>query len=100
VKNGGFLTCLDPATGTPQYVEERLGAIGDYYASLVAADGRIYVTSQRGLVTVVTAGDALEVLARNDLGEVVQASPVPVDDLLFIRTATQLYAFRGGVRVP
>lgn len=96
VKNGGFLTCLDPVTGTPKYVEERLGVIGDYYASLVAADGRIYVTSQRGTVIVVKAGDTLEVLARTDLGEVVQASPVPVDDLLFIRTATQLYAFRGA----
>jgi outer membrane protein assembly factor BamB len=94
VKNGGFLTCLDPQSGKPLYVEERLGAIGDYYASLLAADGRIYVTSQRGVVTVVRAGDTFEVLARNDLGEVVQASPVAVNDLLLIRTATQLYAFR------
>jgi outer membrane protein assembly factor BamB len=94
VKNGGFLTCLDPQSGKPLYVEERLGAIGDYYASLLAADGRIYVTSQRGVITVVRAGDAFEVLARNDLGEVIQASPAAVNDLLLIRTATQLYAFR------
>ena len=94
VKNGGMLTCLDPQTGKPAYQEERLGAVGDYYASLVAADGRIYVTSQRGVVTVVKAGDAFEVLAHNELGEVTQASPVPLGDTLFVRTAGHLTAYR------
>jgi outer membrane protein assembly factor BamB len=94
VKNGGMLTCLDPMTGKAVYQEERLGAVGDYYASLVAADGRIYVTSQRGVVTVVKAGDSFEVLARNDLGEVAQASPAPLGDTLLVRTAGHLAAFR------
>lgn len=94
VKNGGMLTCLDPQTGKPAYVEERLGAVGDYYASLLAADGRIYATSQRGVMTVVKAGDRFEVLARNDLGEVTQASPVPIDDALLVRTAGHLQLFR------
>ncbi len=93
-KNGGFLTCLDPKTGNPRYVEERLDAPGDYYASLLGAAGRIYVTSQRGIVTVVKAGDTAEVLARNDLGEVTQASPAAVNNQLLIRTATQLYSFQ------
>lgn len=96
VKNGGMLTCLDPQTGRPLYQEERLGAVGDYYASLVGADGRIYVTSQRGVVTVVKAGDAFGVLARNELGEITQASPVPLGDRLLVRTATHLAAFREG----
>ena len=94
VKNGGMFTCLDAARGTPLYVEERLGAIGDYYASPLAADGRIYVASQRGVVSVVRAGDRFEVLARNDLGEPVQASPVADGDVMYLRTATRLYAFR------
>lgn len=94
VKDGGMLTCLDPRTGRPLYQEERLGAIGPYYASLLGADGRVYVTSQRGVVIVVRAGDVLEVLARNDLGEVTQASPAALGDTLYVRTAGHLAAFR------
>ncbi len=94
VKDGGMLTCLDPQSGRPLYQEERLGPVGPYYASLVGADGRIYVTSQRGVVTVVRAGDTFEVLARNDLAEVTQATPVPVGDTLFVRTAGHLGAYR------
>lgn len=94
VKNGGMLTCLDPRTGVPYYQEERLNALGDYYASLVAANGRIYATSQRGVITVVKAGDTFEVLAQNDMGEVTQATPAAVDDTLFVRTAGRLHAFR------
>jgi len=94
VKNGGMLTCLEPGSGKALYQEERLGAIGDYYASLVGSPGRVYATSQRGVVTVVRAGDAFGVLARNDLGEPVQATPVPVGDLLLVRSAGHLQAFR------
>ncbi len=94
VKNGGLITCLNPRTGVPLYQEERLDAPGDYYASLVAADGRIYATSQQGVVSVLAAGDAFQVLGRNPLGESVHATPVPVGDQLLIRTATRLYGFR------
>ena len=94
VKNGGLITCLDPRTGVPFYQEERLEAPGDYYASLVAADGRIYATSQHGVVSVLAAGDTFQVLGRNPMGEAVHATPVPVGEQLLIRTATKLYGFR------
>jgi outer membrane protein assembly factor BamB len=81
VKNGGVLTSRDPATGKMIF-EERLGAPGGYYASPVAADGRIYVASDRGMVTVVEAGDRLQVLARADLKEAIMATPAIVDDRL------------------
>jgi outer membrane protein assembly factor BamB len=97
VKNGGMLTCLDPRSGKPAYLEERLGALGDYYASLVAADGRIYASSQPGVITVVKAGDRLEVLARNQMGEAVQATPAIVGDTILVRTASQLYSFSDAV---
>ena len=96
VKNGGLLTCLDPRTGVPLYQEERLDAPGDYYASLVAADGRIYVTSQQGVVSVLAAGDRFQVLGRNLLGEQVHATPVPVGEQLLVRTASKLYAFQDS----
>lgn len=96
MKNGGLLTCLEARTGRAFYQEERLGALGDYYASPVAADGRVYLASQRGVVTIVTAGDTLNILGQSDFGEVIQATPAIVGDVLYLRTAGHLYAFREG----
>jgi outer membrane protein assembly factor BamB len=93
VKDGGLVSCYQANNGHPVYLEERLGALGDYYASPVAADGRIYAASLNGAVVVFAAGDTLEVLARNNLGESVLATPAILEDKLYIRSATQLWAF-------
>lgn len=93
IKDGGVLACLDPQTGDVKY-RARIGAGGGYYASPVAADGRVYLASQEGVVTVVAAGDELKILATNDLGESLMATPAIVDDTLYVRTASKLYAFR------
>ena len=93
VRNGGLATCLDAKTGKPFYQEERLGAIGDNYASPVASDGRVCVFSQAGVGVVYQAGDALEVIARNALGELVVATPAIADGRLYVRTASAMYAF-------
>lgn len=93
VKNGGMATCFEAKTGKVLYQEERLGAMGDYYASPVAAAGKICMISQQGLVTVLKAGDVLEILARNNLGEFVFATPALLDNRIFVRTKTQLWAF-------
>ena len=93
VKNGGLASCYDARTGQPYYQDERLGAPGDYYSSAVAVDGRIYLASQNGVMLVLAAGDRLDVLARNSLGEQVMATPAIVDGRIYVRTAGQLYAF-------
>jgi len=60
----------------------------------VAADGRIpAAASRRGTVVVSRAGDELDVLARNDLGEEIYATPAIVEDKLYVRTAGHLMAF-------
>ena len=69
------------------------GAEGEYYASPIAANGRIYVASSRGTITTIRAGDALEVEARNDLGESVMATPAIADNKLYVRSANYLWAF-------
>ena len=94
VKNGGLASCYEASTGKPSYQDERLNAGGDYYASLIAADGRIYSVSQQGVATVWEAGPQLNILARNDLGEQVMATPAVMEDTLYLRTAGYLYAFR------
>mgnify|MGYP000170983191 CR=1 FL=1 len=96
VKNGGMLSCFEARTGKALFQEERLGALGDYYASPVAAGGKVCVVSQPGVAVVLKAGDALEILARNRLGEQVLATPAIVGGTLYVRTQKRLYAFREG----
>jgi len=93
VKNGGLASCYEAKTGRVLYQDERLDAAGDYYASLVAAGGRIYAASQKGRVVVWKAGDTLDILARNDLGEEIMATPAVVDSKLYVRTGQHLFAF-------
>jgi outer membrane protein assembly factor BamB len=93
VKNGGLFSCYAAKTGRVIYQDERLDAGGDYYASAVAVGEKILVASQKGVVSVIAAGDKLEILARNDLGEEVFATPAVVDGTIYVRTATGLSAF-------
>src|SRR3989441_11627758 len=57
IKNGGLASCYDAKTGKPFYQDERVGAPGDYYSSAVAANGKIYLASQPGLMLVLAAGE-------------------------------------------
>jgi hypothetical protein len=70
-----------------------LDAPGDYYASLIAGEGKILAFSQKGTATVLEAGDTLRVLARNEMGEQVMATPALVQGTLYVRTAGHLFAF-------
>jgi len=95
IRSGGILVCRDVQTGNLIY-EERIDSPGGYFASPVLADGRVYLASDRGTVTVVKAGDKLEVLARNELGDPILASPGIADNTLFLRSTKQLWAFKDG----
>jgi outer membrane protein assembly factor BamB len=92
VRSGGLLVCRRQETGEIVY-EERLGAHGGYFASPVAADGRIYMASDQGVVTVIRAGDDFVELARNELGESVKATPALAKDTIIVRSAGHLWAF-------
>jgi outer membrane protein assembly factor BamB len=92
VKNGGSLVVRNVDSGKI-VLEERLDAPGAYYASPVAADGRVYCCSDRGVVCVVKAGDQFEMLARNELGERIMASPAIVENKLYVRSDKTLWAF-------
>jgi len=52
-----MLSCLDARTGQAFYTQERVAAAGSYYASPIAADGRVYVCSLPGKLTIVKAGN-------------------------------------------
>jgi outer membrane protein assembly factor BamB len=88
ITNGGVATCLKAATGEIVW-QRRVG--GNFSASPVAADGRIYFLSDEGETTVVEAGPEFKVLARNPLNEKVQASMAVSDNRFLIRTAENLF---------
>jgi outer membrane protein assembly factor BamB len=92
VKSGGVATCREPSTGKLLF-EERLGVVGGFFASPVASGGKIYAASDSGQVVVYEANDTLNVLARNDLGEPIFATPAIVEGKLYVRTTGHLYAF-------
>lgn len=95
VKNGGLMSAYEAKTGRVLFQDERLGVTGDYYASAVACGDHLYLASQEGVVVVLRAGDTLEVVARNPLGESVLATPAIADGTLFIRTVEHLFAFHS-----
>jgi outer membrane protein assembly factor BamB len=98
LKEGGILTSLDPKTGQIRKQGRLPGALGDYYASPIAADGRIYTVSEEGKASVIKAGAEWEVIRVNDLGEPCKATPAIVDGSLYVRTAGTLYCFRNKSR--
>jgi outer membrane protein assembly factor BamB len=91
VNDRGIMWCLDAKTGAPVYERQRLRP-GTYTGSPVFADGRIYVTDEDGVTSVVQAGPKFAVLAENDLGEYTLSSPAISDGQIFIRTDKALYA--------
>ncbi len=98
VKDGGIVTAYDANTGQEIYMK-RAAASGTYYASPVAANGNIYLTSlDQGIVTVLKAGsDKPEVVATNPaLGERIAATPAIANDTLYVRTDKHLYAFSNS----
>ena len=93
VKTGGIVTTLDPASGKLLKEGRATGALGEYNASPVAADGKVYVASQEGKVTVLKAGAQWEILATNDLGAEINATPALANGRVYVRTRDSVYSF-------
>ena len=91
VNDRGIMWCLDAKTGAELYAQQRIKP-GTYSGSPVLADGKIYVTNEEGLTTVVAAGPKFEVLAENPLNEYTLSSPAISDGRIYIRTTGHLYA--------
>jgi outer membrane protein assembly factor BamB len=92
VQNGGIIFSRVAKTGELVF-SGRTGALGYYYASPVAADNKIYLASEEGEVVVMDGGEELKVLARNNLGSQILATPAIVDGKIYMRTGDHVYAF-------
>ncbi|MEX2262346.1 MAG: PQQ-binding-like beta-propeller repeat protein [Bryobacteraceae bacterium] len=90
VGDKGIMWVLDAHTGKEYYGSQRIRP-GTYSSSPVLADGKLYVTNEDGLTTVLAAGPEFKVLAENDLDDYCLASPIVSDGQIFIRTYGHLY---------
>jgi outer membrane protein assembly factor BamB len=91
VNDRGIVWCLDAKTGAEIYAQQRIKS-GTYSGSPVLADGKIYITNEDGLTTVIAAGPKFEVLAENALNDYTLSSPAISDGRIYIRTAGFLYS--------
>jgi outer membrane protein assembly factor BamB len=97
-RDNGVLHCYDARTGVRLY-QERLGTgRTGFSASGVAADGKLYYTSEDGEVFVVQAGPQFKLLAANPLGEICMSTPAISEGKLFFRTRGHVVAIAEKAR--
>jgi outer membrane protein assembly factor BamB len=92
VSDTGIATCLDARTGAIHW-QQRLG--GDYSASPVEADGRIYFLAEQGVTTVIAPGKEFRRIAVNRLDGTTLASIAVASGSIFIRSDRHLYRIGG-----
>ncbi len=90
VNDRGIVYCIDRKSGAEIYGGKRIRP-GTYSASPVLADGKIYITSEEGVVSIIKAGPEFEVLSEIDMGEYTLSSFAVSGGNLFLRTAAALY---------
>jgi outer membrane protein assembly factor BamB len=93
VKDGGIVTTLNADTGEVVKQARLRDAMDRYFSSPVAADGKVFMASEPGVVSVVQSGPDWEVIQANDMGEEILATPVILDGQIYLRTKSALYCF-------
>lgn len=88
INDTGIATCLNAETGELVY-QSRIE--DTFSASPVSAGDLMYFASETGITYVVRASDKLDIVAKNDLGAPILASPAVVDERLYIRTKEELF---------
>jgi outer membrane protein assembly factor BamB len=86
-----ILTCLDAATGTPHYIQQRLEGISGVYASPIGVNDRIYVPGLNGTTLVLEKSKELRILAVTKLDDGFAASAAVVGNELYPRGRNNLY---------
>jgi outer membrane protein assembly factor BamB len=91
INDRGIMYCLEARTGHEIYGRHRLRP-GTYSASPVLADGKIYITNEDGVTSVIKAGPSFELLAENEFDDYTLSSPAISDGQIFFRTTKFLWA--------
>lgn len=90
VADGGRMSVFQAKDGKRMLDRQRVGADGQYVGSPIATNGYIYLTSERGTITVIRPGDELDVVATNELGESIRSTPAFAGNALVVRTKDHL----------
>lgn len=93
--NTALWTIVETKTGNVLLERDRLPGVDSFYASPIAAGGRIYLVDRSGTTLVLRQADRVEVLATNRLDDPVDASPVAVGKQLFLRGEQYLYCIEA-----
>jgi outer membrane protein assembly factor BamB len=100
VKYNGVLNVYDAKTGEKKFQDRLADGKSAFTSSPVAADGKVYLASEEGHVYVLKAGPAFEVMADNDMGESVLATPAISEGALLIRTQGNVVAVKASAKKP
>jgi outer membrane protein assembly factor BamB len=90
VDDRGIVYCLDAKTGAQIYGGKRIKP-GTYSSSPTLADGKIYITSEDGVTSVIKAGPEFEVLAENNVNDYCLSTISVSNGQLFLRTSRALW---------
>lgn len=91
LNNDGVLACFDLKTGTEHYVERVPHRSFGFSASPVAADGKLYLAGEDGLIFVLEAGARVKLLGTNPLGEPLMATPALSEGMMYVRGSRHLF---------
>ncbi len=89
--NNGVVTAYNAKTGEKIYQQRIADKGGAFTASPVAADGKIYLSSEDGEIFVFKAGPKHELLATNPVGEVLMATPAISDGMIVVRALNHVF---------
>jgi outer membrane protein assembly factor BamB len=91
------LTCFNAKTGEVLFNREKVDGLDQVYASPIAVNEHIYIPGRNGATAVIRGrSDTLEVVAVNQLDEVLDGSPVVIGDTLYLRGRSHLYAIESN----
>ena len=94
VRNGGLLAAIDATNGEVIYAERLGRSSGQYSASPVAANGHLYLVSNRGQISVVPATGPFSLIHQHDLNDPVFVTPAIDSSTIYFRSESFLWAFR------
>ena len=90
---GGTIHCVDASSGKPHWTHK---AVGEFWASPLVADGKVYVGTRRGQLVILAAAPEKRLIAKVGLDEPINGTAVAANGVLYVPTMKNLYAFRAA----
>ncbi len=97
IKHGGIVTAFDLSTGEVAR-RKRIGVSDNFFASPVAAAGKLLVVSRSGVLVVLSGDERLATLSISDLEEETWSTPAIVDECVFVRSQEAVWCL--GIPSP